>query len=109
MFTLLADIQQDPNLIVAYELSPVRTEQHGSPAAPFSAFIPARYAHLARVTTLLAEVRDMLSDDVPEDVQATLDEVEVRVSNASATANTIYAQDQLRTAGELLENLLATL
>jgi hypothetical protein len=51
----------------------------------------------------------MLSDDVPEDVQATLDEVEVRVSNASATANTIYAQDQLRTAGELLENLLATL
>jgi hypothetical protein len=109
MFTLLADIQQDPNLIVAYELSPVRTEQHGSPAAPFSAFIPALYAQLARVTTLLAEVRAMLSDDVPEDVQATLDEVEVRVSNASATANTIYAQDQLRTAGELLENLLATL
>ncbi|RZN48283.1 hypothetical protein EF808_03400 [archaeon] len=109
MFTLLADIQQDPNLIVAYELAPVHAEQLNPPVAPFSAFIPARYAHLARVTTLLAEVRAMLSDDVPEDVQATLDEVEMHVSNASATANTIYAQDQLRTAGELLENLLATL
>lgn len=76
---------------------------------PIVDFIPVKNHHLAQVNALLGKVEGVLPGDVPEDIQVLLDEVQGHINNANTTGNSIYANNELLKALELLEQILSQL
>lgn len=72
---------------------------------PIAVFLPLRNYHLAQVNTCLGCIEENLSDDVPQDVQALLDEMQMHIDNANTTGNTIYANNELLKALNCCEEI----
>ena len=83
---------------VAIERAPARVN-------PIAAFIPLKNYHLRQVNTCLGCIEENLPEDVPEDVQALLDEMQEHINNANTTGNSIYANNELLKALECCEDI----
>ncbi|MEA1993459.1 MAG: hypothetical protein U9N35_03570 [Euryarchaeota archaeon] len=76
---------------------------------PIATFLPLKNYHLREANDLLGDVEEALPNPVPEDIQDMLDEAQKHVDNADTTVNTIYANNELLKAIELLEEVLEKL
>ncbi|MEA1994275.1 MAG: right-handed parallel beta-helix repeat-containing protein, partial [Euryarchaeota archaeon] len=72
---------------------------------PIAAFLPLKNYRLGEVNTCLGCIEENLSDDVPQDVQALLDEMQMHIDNANTTGNTIYANNELLKALRCCEDI----
>jgi len=74
-----------------------------------AAFWPVAHYRLRQVNTCLGCIEENLPEDVPEDVQALLDEMQEHIDNANTTGNSIYANNELLKAlkccGDIQEKL----
>jgi len=74
-------------------------------ANPIAAFLPVKNYHLRQVNTCLGCIEENLPENVPEDVQALLDEMQEHINNANTTGNTIYANNELLKAKKCCEDI----
>ena len=74
-------------------------------ANPIAAFWPVAHHHLRQVNTCLGCIEENLPEDVPEDVQALLDEMQEHIDNANTTGNSIYANYELLKALKCCEDI----
>ncbi|RLF95092.1 hypothetical protein DRN50_04340, partial [Thermococci archaeon] len=72
---------------------------------PIAAFLPVKNYHLRQVNTCLECIEENLPEDVPEDVQALLDEMQEHIDNANTTGNSIYANNELLKALKCAEDI----
>lgn len=97
---LLVDMQQSPNLLVAYELAETGKVQQSS-----QFFTIAKTRRLVQVNTLYSEISMQLPADVPAEISGLLDTAGAHMANASDTGNTIFANNELLAAIGLLEEI----
>jgi hypothetical protein len=71
--------------------------------------MPLKNSNLARTTALYTDIQGQLPEEVPSDVAALLEEVEHHITNATGTSNAIFANNELRLAMEVMEEILAQL
>ena len=83
---------------VSIQRAPVRVN-------PIAAFMPVKNYHLRQVNTCLECIEENLPEDVPEDVQALLDEMQEHIDNANTTGNSIYANNELLKALKCAEDI----
>ncbi len=76
---------------------------------PIVSFMPVKNYHLAQVNTYHACIEENLPEDIPDDVEALLDEMQTHLDNANTTQNTIYANNELLKALELCEEIAENL
>jgi len=76
---------------------------------PIKAFMPVANYHLRQVNTVLGDIEGKLPEDVPEDIQNLLDDAQGHINNANKTGNSIYANNELLKALELLNEALSKL
>ena len=74
-------------------------------ANPIAAFMPVKNYHLRQVNAYLECIEENLPEDVPEDVQALLDEMQEHIDNANTTGNSIYANNELLKALRCCEDI----
>lgn len=86
-----------------------KTIHINAPVNPIAAFMPLKNSNLARTTALYTDIQGQLPEEVPSDVAALLEEVEHHITNATGTSNAIFANNELRLAMEVMEEILAQL
>jgi len=94
-----------PELVITFSVSismPVT-------ANPIPAFRIIANCHLKEVNGLLIDIEELLPEDVPDDIQALLDEAQEHINNANTTENSIYANNELLKTLELLNEVLGKL
>jgi len=69
------------------------------------AFWPVAHYRLRQVNACLGCIEENLLEDVPEDVQALLDEMQEHINNANTTGNSIYANNELLKAKKCCEDI----
>ena len=101
------DWRKDKDIYALYISPPVTTPPTTPPvrANPIAAFIPVKNYHLRQVNTCLECIEENLPEDVPEDVQALLDEMQEHIDNANTTGNSIYANNELLKALKCAEDI----
>ena len=72
---------------------------------PIAAFIPVKNYHLRQMKHLSESIMENLLEDIPEDVQALLDEMQEHINNANTTGNSIYANNELLKALKCCEDI----
>lgn len=72
---------------------------------PIPAFRVIANYHLKQVNSCLGCIGEHLPEDVPEDIQALLDEMQEHINNANTTGNTIYANNELLKALKCCEDI----
>jgi len=72
---------------------------------PIAAFMSVANYHLRQVNICLQCIMENLPEDVPEDVQALLDEMQEHINNANTTGNSIYANNELLKALKCAEEI----
>jgi len=96
------------SLLVVNSVGAIKVIPPSFPAG-VAAFSAVSNHHLSQVNTLLGDIEGALPDEVPEDIQALLDEAQAHINNANTTGNSIYANNELLKALKILEGVLASL
>ncbi len=71
----------------------------------FAIYMPLATYHLNQANTLFACISENLPEEVPEDIQAMLEQMQMHMANAASLSNPIYSNGELLKAIKIMEKI----